>query len=106
MKKIRNLSESDFLKDLFRDEPEMLDQYRLLTDCQAEEMAAFVRSVYASAELMICQCEFGQSRSAAVAAAVMEFFGRNGIDVFADDRYFPNKFVFRKVLEALRKPNE
>ena len=95
--------ESDFLNDLFKDLPGELDKYRLLTDGQAAEIARFAKAAHASADLMICQCEFGQSRSAAVAAAIMEHFGKNGIDVFADDRYFPNKFVFRKVLEALRR---
>lgn len=51
---------------------------------------------------MICQCEHGQSRSAAVAAAIMEFRSRRGITVFAHDSYYPNKVVFRKVLEALK----
>lgn len=27
---------------------------------------------------------------------------RRGIQIFADDRYYPNKVVFRRVLEALK----
>ena len=42
------------------------------------------------------------SGSAAVAAAIREFNSRRGIEIFADDRYFPNKVVFRKVLRALK----
>lgn len=55
------------------------------------------------AETIICQCEYGQSRSAAIAAALSEFFWKSGIDIFADDRYFPNKLVFRLTLQALNE---
>ena len=51
---------------------------------------------------LICQCEHGQSRSAAVAAAILEFRSRRGIDVFSNDNYFPNKVVYRRVLAALK----
>ena len=51
---------------------------------------------------LICQCEHGQSRSAAVASAILEFKSRRGIQIFADDRYYTNKVVFRRVLEALK----
>ena len=51
---------------------------------------------------LICQCEYGQSRSAGVAAAVMEYYYSKGIHIFADVRYYPNKLVFRKLLCSLR----
>jgi len=38
-----------------------------------------------------------------VAAAVLEYLNKSGIDIFADDDYYPNKAVFRKVLHQLRK---
>ena len=37
---------------------------------------------------IICQCEHGQSRSAACAAAIKEHFEKSGIEVFADYRYY------------------
>ncbi|NLB62365.1 MAG: hypothetical protein GX802_08150 [Clostridiales bacterium] len=52
---------------------------------------------------MICQCEYGQSRSAACAAAILEHFNNNGISVFADYRYYPNQLIFNKMLEALNR---
>ena len=69
----------------------------------AQKIADFVADVCDKAEKIICQCEYGQSRSAAVAAAVREYFYKDGIEIFADDRYCPNKLVFRLTLEALRK---
>jgi len=79
------------------------DKYHMLTDEQAEKMASFILSVKDDADQLICQCEHGQSRSAAVAAAVLEYLNKSGIDIFADDDYYPNKAVFRKVLHQLRK---
>lgn len=94
--------ESGLLDELIRDFPDFQNEYRIITERQTEEIANFSTIMYQAADLLICQCEFGQSRSAAVAAAVMEHFNGNGIDVFADDRYCPNKYIFRKVLGKLR----
>lgn len=79
------------------------EKYHMFTDSLAKEIADFYKSVENKAELIICQCEHGQSRSAAVAAAITEFRTRRGIDIFANDKYYPNKMVFRKVLEQLKK---
>ena len=77
-------------------------KYKMFSDEQAEDMATFYFSICENVECIICQCEHGQSRSAAVAAAIMEFRNRRGIKVFADDRYYPNKVVFRKLLAELK----
>ena len=81
---------------------EIEDKYNMLTDEQAHEIASFYYNNRRRISTLICQCEHGQSRSAAVAAAILEFKERSGVYVFADDRYYPNKVVFRKVLEGLR----
>ena len=81
----------------------LAQSFRVISDAQAEEIAAFVYSVKNDADMLICQCEYGQSRSAAIAAAVVEHFQGRGIVVFADDRYFPNKLIYKKVLLALEK---
>ena len=82
---------------------EIEEKYHMFTDTLAKEIADFYKSVADKAELIICQCEHGQSRSAAVAAAIWEFRSKRGIDIFANDNYYPNKMVFRKVLEQLKK---
>ena len=79
------------------------EKYHIFTDSLAKEIADFYKSVADKAELLICQCEHGQSRSAAVAAAITEYRTKRGIDIFANDNYYPNKMVFRKVLEQLKK---
>lgn len=72
-----------------------------ISNDQACVVAEFVLKNRDKIKVLICQCTYGQSRSAAVAAAVMEYFAHRGIKIFADDRYFPNKDVFRRVLSAL-----
>lgn len=76
-------------------------RYHSITDEQAKEIVEFYNSIKDSAELLICQCEYGQSRSAAVAAAIMEYQSKNGIEIFSNDWYYPNKSLFRKVLRHL-----
>ena len=76
--------------DVDADEP-----VNIITDEQAKAIAAFYHRISKTAKHIICQCEYGQGRSAAIAAAIMEYTEGNGIDIFADDRYFPNKVVFR-----------
>ena len=78
------------------------EKYKMLTDSQALQIASFYYDHKDEITTLICQCEHGQSRSAAVAAAILEFRSRRGISVFSHDSYYPNKVVFRKVLSALK----
>ena len=71
-------------------------KHYMLTDNQAGDIAEFILSVKDKADLLICQCEHGQSRSAAVAAAVLEYLNKSGIEIFAHDNYYPNKMVFKR----------
>lgn len=80
---------------------ELEKKYHSITDKQVEEIVEFYGSIKDSVDLLICQCEHGQSRSAAIAAAIMEYESRKGIEVFANDWYYPNKSLFRKVLKHL-----
>lgn len=50
---------------------------------------------------IICHCEGGMSRSAGVAAALSRHF--NGDDRFYFKKYYPNKLVYKTLLEALGK---
>ena len=70
---------------------------------EADDMAKFICKAYNSGKDIICQCEYGQSRSAGCAAAIMEHFYHNGIKVFADYARFPNQLVFNKLFDALEK---
>lgn len=78
-------------------------KYHMISEADAMSIAEFYLSVRAEANTIICQCEHGQSRSAAVAAAMLEYSSGKGIKVFSSDSYYPNKVVFRRVLAALEK---
>ena len=77
-------------------------KYHIITDEQASRIAEFINEVKDKCDILLCQCEHGQSRSAAVAAAVTEHLHQDGIRIFSSDDYFPNKVVFRKVYENLK----
>lgn len=68
---------------------------------EATDIAAFIYCAYDSGMDIICQCEYGQSRSAATAAAILEHFYRSGISIFTNYNYYPNQVVYHKVFDAL-----
>ena len=82
--------------------------FRLFSEDQARRIADFVYRHLEDTAVFLCQCHFGQSRSAAVAAAIKEHFDHNGIEIFADElgRYCPNALVFRKTLKALNEKRD
>lgn len=73
---------------------------------EAPMIAKFVDTNIRNGKNIVCECDYGMSRSAGLAAAIMEHYKREGIKVFADYRYTPNRFVFNKVLVALNLLNK
>lgn len=69
---------------------------------QARQIAEFITEKIKEGNDIICQCDYGISRSAGCAAAIMEMWGNRGIEIFADYRYSPNQFVYNKVLKELK----
>lgn len=70
---------------------------------EAPDIAAFVYSAYDKGMDIICQCEYGQSRSAATAAAILEHFYHSGISIFTNYNYYPNQVVYHKIFDALEQ---
>lgn len=70
---------------------------------EADELADFIYAAIEDGLTIFCQCDYGQSRSAACAAAILQHFEGRGIDIFADYRYYPNQLVYHKVFDALEK---
>ena len=69
---------------------------------EADPMADFILQSHRAGKDLICQCDYGQSRSAGCAMAIWEFFDHEGERLFKDPRYFPNQLIFGKLLAALR----
>jgi len=87
-------------------DPEALADFGLSVETyfpEADELAEFIYKAKDEGLDIICQCEYGQSRSAGCAAAILQHFSKNGIDVFTDYRYYPNQLVYHKVFDALIK---
>lgn len=103
---VKIMNHPDYLLRIVFDDidiAEKEDNFCKLYTCeQAREIARFYHSIAPSVKSLICQCEYGQSRSAAIVAAILEYREKRGIEIFADDRYYPNKHVFRTTLEALK----
>lgn len=68
---------------------------------ESPDIAAFIYRAYDKGMDIICQCEYGQSRSAATAAAILEHFCNNGISIFTNYYYYPNQVVYHKIFDAL-----
>lgn len=73
-----------------------------MTDEQAKQIVEFYDEVYARANVLICQCEHGESRSAAIVAALLEYQYKKGIIIFADEGYCPNKSIFWKIYNTIK----
>ena len=87
-------------------DPEALSDFDLTVETyfpEVDDLAEFIYKAKEEGFDIICQCEYGQSRSAGCAAAILQHFSNNGIDVFTDYRYYPNQLVYHKVFDALTK---
>ena len=82
----------------------ILEDYNLTYDTyfpEANSLAEFIYNAKKDGLDIICQCEYGESRSSGCAAAILEHFYSNGISIFVDYRYYPNQLVYHKVFDAL-----
>lgn len=70
---------------------------------EADALAAYIYSAWEDGLNILCQCEYGQSRSAGCAAAILEHFENRGIDIFTDYRYDPNQLIYHKIFDALER---
>ena len=74
---------------------------RSFSQHHAAAFAEFITSMEADVDTLYCCCDAGESRSPAVAAAAMRYFGMDDMPVWRNPRYHPNMFVFAMLTEAL-----
>ena len=70
----------------------------LMNDSEAKRVVAFVEH-YKDKRILV-HCDAGISRSSAVAAAILKHYTGNDDMIFDSRWYNPNRWVYRKVLEA------
>lgn len=68
---------------------------------QSTELAQFIYTARDRGMDILCQCEQGQSRSAACAAAILEHFEGKGSTILEDEGYYVDKMVYYSLLDAL-----
>lgn len=78
----------------------------LITPEQALAVCDFALSLPPEVELLIVHCTEGVSRSAAVAAAVLEGMGGDAGWIWQSGDYRPNPLVYRTVLAAFGRAGE
>lgn len=71
-----------------------------ITESQALEIKTFVEKHIENADLIVCQCEQGVSRSAAIAAALSRFLQET--DEYFFQNYWLNRYVFDRLTKALQ----
>ena len=99
-------SNVDQLKIEFDDiRPNNITKEQLLGDIlpEAPAIAQFVSQKLKEGKDIICQCDYGISRSAGLAAAILERYSNKGIEIFRNYRYSPNQIVFNRVYKELQK---
>ena len=66
----------------------VLPEFHLTYDTyflEADKLAKFIYEAKSDALNIICQCEYGESRSSGCAAAILEHFYQNGISIQQDN---------------------
>ena len=73
---------------------------RCFTEAQAAQTADFIMALDEQTELYVC-CDSGESRSAAVAAALYRSCGMDEMVIWRNPHYHPNEVVYRRMCDAL-----
>lgn len=95
-----DLTESG-LEDAEKRHPDWIGHMKLIDDKDAMQIKEFINHVCTlDIDLLIIHCRAGQSRSAAVAAAVSKVLCHDDSAYFNDPRYTINMTVYKKILKA------
>lgn len=66
----------------------------------AEKILAFLSRENANGDLFVC-CDSGESRSAAIAAAILRAAGQSDRIIWDSSEYHPNRLVYRRLCSIL-----
>lgn len=74
---------------------------RSITAEQAKHYAAFVQELPHDTEIIVCACNAGESRSAALCAALCEYYNVDSSWIWDSPHFHPNMLVFDMFTQAL-----
>ena len=90
----------DVLKLKFDDILVQVGRAQLFTPYHANAILDFFKKYKNNVPTLICHCEAGISRSAAVCAALLKVDGLDNSHIFNSDRYLPNTLVYDTILKT------
>jgi len=93
----------DILSLKFNDTENTDALYKGINKEQATKIVDFVNRYKGEIDLMVIHCYQGKSRSAGVAAAILEMLQNDGDSILSDKRYDVNKLVYITVLNAFKQ---
>ena len=74
---------------------------RSISEDQAKHYANFVKDLPDNTEIIICSCNAGESRSAALCASLCEYYDLDSNWIWGSPQYHPNMLVFDMFTKAL-----
>lgn len=72
---------------------------KVFTEVHGRQVRSFLQRNKTAAQIFVC-CDSGQSRSTAMAAAIVRYFGGDDRFIWEDPRYHPNTLVYGQQLAA------
>lgn len=77
---------------------EFVTEEELLNDIDAKRIVDFIKKNIDC--IIIVHCDAGISRSSGVGAAILKYYTGDDSEIFDSERYMPNRWCYRKVLNA------
>lgn len=71
---------------------------------KAQRIKRFVKNIKDTKVLYVC-CDSGESRSAAVAAAILRYWGKDEMAIWKNVRFHPNPLVYHLQSKAFKCPS-
>lgn len=67
----------------------------------AKRIHQYVDELPSDAQVLFVCCDSGESRSSAISAAILKYFGRNEMKIWCNPHYHPNPLVYRLLCDEL-----
>lgn len=67
----------------------------------AERIAEYIKGLPTELDSLFICCDSGESRSTAIAAAIMRYNGFQEMDIWTNPHYHPNRLVYKLLCDAL-----
>lgn len=100
-KTIKDILYLDFY-DISYNSQEIFKGYEPMADEDAVKIRDFVLKWKDKVDTIWVHCDAGISRSAGVAAGILEALGKDNSYIFDSKMYFPNLLCYRKILNAFK----